>query len=141
MLTTCLVLQGVELAAEVAWRKNAAKNKTIVLLSRSNLLGALPNRAGELAHEWLRGHNVTVIIGDQVLSQSGDQIVTERGLKIKADLFIDCTGVTKNSNVLKKISDKDSVKSEIEDSTTPYSLVWPYSAGGCIEVDDHLQAR
>jgi NADH dehydrogenase FAD-containing subunit len=43
-----------------------AGKRQVVLISRSELLGALPRQAGEHALGWLRKHGVDILLGDEV---------------------------------------------------------------------------
>lgn len=68
-------------------------------------------------------------------------MVTEKGLRISTDILIDCTGVKKDSAVIAGISTEERDSLKAEDTATSYSIVWPYSSHGCVEVDEHLQVR
>ena len=59
-------LVGVELAAEISSRLKG-EVKEVLLISRSNLLGSLPDAAGQFALQWLkRRKNVKLFIGDEI---------------------------------------------------------------------------
>lgn len=87
-------LIGVEIAAEIAHRFRG-QNKSITLLNRSPLLGALPAEAGALADRWLRSHGVNVVIQPIARAdESTKTAVTADGRSISFDLLVECTGAS-----------------------------------------------
>lgn len=133
-------LVGVELAAEIAWRKLRQNPQKISIISRSTLLAALPTKAGIFAGDWLRKHNVSVVTDDQIVydqscgGQDNGIIKTKKGRSILADLVIDCTGLRKESAV---VTDSD----RIANLNHLPDIVWPYTADGLIQADEFLQVR
>lgn len=106
-------LVGVELAAEIVW-KYKDKNITIVqsknfLMDRSNL------QAQEFAKEYLTKKGVKIIFNEFVLNNKSKVFTTNKGTKINTDLAFLCTGITPNSEFMKrnfkdKLTDKKFIK-------------------------------
>lgn len=139
-------LVGVELAAEMASRLNGKK---VVLLSRSELLGALPPLAAKYSLDWLRRNRVEVILEDQVKEKVNDRtVITNHGRRIEADLCINCSGGGMDFKPLQLEHLRESFTHAVQAkqetgasaATSFHSFQWPLTKIQFIKVDQHLRA-
>ena len=142
-------LVGVELAAELAVRNHelveSGNHREVILLSKSVLLGALPNLAGDYALSWLKKNGVSVLLDDEVASLSTvvdkKYVETSKGVRINdVDVLVDCTnGAAKN---LESAQYKNMSEFISGYTTKVYenSVVWPYNQYGLVVVNDNLQS-
>ena len=140
-------LVGVELVAEISVRLQK-QIKEVTLISRSNLLATLPAPAGRYALSWLKNRkNVNLFIEDEIVScdcpadqADGGVYVTKSGRQLRADMYIDCTGIN-----MKIPSTSSSSSSSSAPSAPPIStkyrggLLSPFNSRGLISVDEHFR--
>ncbi|HLD98439.1 MAG TPA: FAD-dependent oxidoreductase [Candidatus Nanoarchaeia archaeon] len=91
---------GVELAAEI---KEFYKDKKITIIHKNDKLMER-NHLKTISHskKFLKNKNVDIIYNEKASVYDKKTITTNKGTKIKADLFFICTGITPNSDSLKK---------------------------------------
>ena len=91
---------GVELAGEIS---DFYKNKEITLIQKhEKLIERNHDKTISYADNFLRKKGVRIIYGEEVKEYNKKVISTDKGTKIKSDLTFICTGITPNSEPLKK---------------------------------------
>ena len=140
-------LVGVELVAEISVRLQK-QIKEVTLISRSNLLATLPAPAGRYALSWLKNRkNVNLFIEDEIVScdcpadqADGGVYVTKSGRQLRADMYIDCTGINMKIPSTSSSSSSSSAPSAPQISTKYRGgLLSPFNSRGLISVDEHFR--
>ena len=91
---------GVELAGEIS---DFYKNKEITLIQKhEKLMERNRNKTISYADNFLRKKGVRIIYEEEMKEYNKKVITTDKGIKIKSDLTFICTGITPNSEPLKK---------------------------------------
>ena len=90
---------GIELAAEIA-TKYPDKN-LILLHSKSLFLKRLNSKCHEYSYRFLSKRNASFILNERLVKYN-KVFVTDKNRKIRADIAFLCTGITPNSEFLKR---------------------------------------
>jgi NADH dehydrogenase FAD-containing subunit len=91
---------GVELAAEIC---TSLTDKKITLINLSDrLLERSSVKASEYALQFLKERNVSVALGEKVIEQKGNELITEKQTKIPAEVVFSCTGIAVQADFMKK---------------------------------------
>lgn len=93
-------LVGVELAAEIA-EKFHLKKITLVH-SKDRLMERSPIKASAYAFNFLKKIGIEIILNERVITAKGKIFLTDKKRKIKTDIAFLCTGITPNTEFLKK---------------------------------------
>jgi len=94
-------LVGVELAAEIAER--FPRKKITLVHSKEKLLERSSTKAQNYAQSFLEKKKIKIIL-NQIASDVNGIFITDKGLKLKADITFWCTGITPNYEFLEKCS-------------------------------------
>jgi apoptosis-inducing factor 2 len=93
-------LVGIELAGEI---KEFDKNKKIILIhSQEKLISRNHSKSILKAQKFLEKNNVKIILNEKAEKIKKNKITTSKNTKIKSDLIFLCTGISPNSEFMKK---------------------------------------
>lgn len=93
-------LVGVELAGEL---QHYFRDMKITLVSAMPyLLDRMPDKAQEYAQKYLEKKGVELIFEEKIIGNEKNRFMTDKGREIEADIAFSCTGITPNSNFMKK---------------------------------------
>ena len=94
-------LVGVELAGEIIERY--PEKEVTLIHAQSHLMERSPEKAQDYAERFLARKKVKIIL-NQVASDRNGEFVTNKDIRVKADLAFWCTGITPNYEYLKQCS-------------------------------------
>jgi apoptosis-inducing factor 2 len=114
-------LVGVELAAEII--EKYPNKKVTILHSRENLIQRNSSKAQRYAKKFFEERKVELVLKDRMVEVTPNEVLTQSGKKIKADLTFLCVGISPNSQIIEK--------------SCPQSL----SKKGAVMVDEFLQVK
>ncbi len=93
-------LVGVELAAEIL--EKFPKKETIIVHSKDRLIERNPKKASKYARDYLTKKGVKIIFNERVVKARKSSFFTSNNTEIKADIAFFCTGITPNTEFIKK---------------------------------------
>lgn len=103
-------LIGTELAGELATKTD---KKVTIIEPGQRILGRNTEAASRWASKWLLKHGCTIIFNERAVAQEKNNIVTDKGKRISADIVAWCAGIQAESSFL-----QDELKNAITERKT-----------------------